>query len=96
MRCTKCRHRIADCRCGLDLRDHLIERGLRLAVRQVVADAGGSPSKMGDDLALRRMERHGVTLTGTNQLIAELAADWSTPAGGRIVREVVMAAMPKS
>lgn len=63
---------------------------------QVVADAGGSPSKMGDDLALRRMERHGVTLTGTNQLIAELAADWSTPAGGRIVREVVMAAMQKS
>ncbi|MPM62381.1 hypothetical protein SDC9_109252 [bioreactor metagenome] len=40
LRCTKCRHRIADCRCGLDLRDHLIERGPRLTVRQVVADAG--------------------------------------------------------
>ena len=62
---------------------------------QVVADAGGSPTKMGDDIALRRMERHGVTLTSTNQLIAELAADWSTPAGSRIVREVVMAAMQR-
>src|SRR6185436_20383932 len=38
---------------------------------QVVADAGGSPSKMADDIALRRMERGGVTLTTTNQLIAE-------------------------
>ncbi|MCD6671447.1 MAG: isochorismatase family protein [Burkholderiaceae bacterium] len=60
---------------------------------QVVADAGGSPTKMGDDIALRRMERHGVTLTSTNQVIAELAGDWSAPEGGRIVREVVMAAM---
>ena len=32
---------------------------------QVVADAGGSPSKMSDDIALRRMERGGVTLTNT-------------------------------
>lgn len=43
---------------------------------QVVADAGGSPSKMADDIALRRMERGGVTLTSTNQLMAELAGSW--------------------
>lgn len=53
---------------------------------QVVADAGGSPSKMADDIALRRMERAGVTLTSTNQLIAELAGSWATPEGGQLVQ----------
>jgi nicotinamidase-related amidase len=60
---------------------------------QVVADAGGSPSKMGDDMALRRMEKNGVTLTSTNQVIAELAGNWSTPEGSRIIQEVVMSAL---
>lgn len=60
---------------------------------QVVADAGGSPSKMGDDIALRRMEQAGVILTSTNQVIAELAGSWSSPEGSRIVQEVVMAAL---
>jgi nicotinamidase-related amidase len=60
---------------------------------QVVADAGGSPSKMGDDMALRRMEKGGVTLTSTNQVIAELAGNWATPEGSRIVQEVVMKAL---
>ena len=40
---------------------------------QVVADAGASPTAMADDIALRRMDKAGVTLTTTNQLIAELA-----------------------
>jgi nicotinamidase-related amidase len=53
---------------------------------QVVADAGGSPTKMADDIALRRMERAGVTLTTTNQLIAELAGSWSTPEGSQLVQ----------
>ena len=57
---------------------------------QVVADAGGSPTKMADDIALRRMERAGVTLTTTNQLIAELAGSWTTPDGGQLV-QVLMA-----
>src|SRR5699024_556633 len=56
---------------------------------QVIADAGGSPSKMADDMALRRMEAAGATLSGTNQTVAELAGDWSTPAGTRIVEEVL-------
>jgi nicotinamidase-related amidase len=60
---------------------------------QIVADAGGSPSKMGDDMALRRMEKGGVTLTSTNQLIAELAGNWSTPEGSQIVQEVIMRAL---
>jgi nicotinamidase-related amidase len=53
---------------------------------QVVADAGGSPTKMADDIALRRMEKAGVTLTTTNQLIAEVAGSWSTPEGGQLVQ----------
>jgi nicotinamidase-related amidase len=56
---------------------------------QVVADAGGSPSKMSDDVALRRMERGGVTLTSTNQLVAELVGNWTTPEGSQIVQVVM-------
>ncbi len=59
---------------------------------QVVADAGGSPSAMADDIALRRMDKGGVTLTSTNQLIAELAGSWATPQGGQLV-QVLMTAL---
>jgi len=59
---------------------------------QVVADAGGSPSRIGDDMALRRMERGGVTLTSTNQLVAELVGNWTTPEGSQVV-QVVMETM---
>jgi len=41
---------------------------------------------MADDIALRRMERGGVTLTSTNQLIAELAGSWATPEGGQLIQ----------
>ena len=58
---------------------------------QVVADAGGSPTRMADEIALRRMERGGVTLTSTNQLIAELAWSWTTPEGGELI-QVIMGA----
>jgi nicotinamidase-related amidase len=57
---------------------------------QVIADAGGSPSSMSDGMALRRMEQNGVTLSSTNQVIAELAGNWSTPEGTAIVQQVVM------
>lgn len=60
---------------------------------QVVADAGASPRKFADDMALRRMEKNGATLTSTNQVIAELAGNWSTPEGTAIVQEVVMPAL---
>ncbi|MGE8387493.1 MAG: isochorismatase family protein [Pseudomonas sp.] len=53
---------------------------------QVVADAGASPTAMADDIALRRMDKAGVTLTTTNQLIAELAGSWATPEGGDLVQ----------
>lgn len=53
---------------------------------QVVVDAGGSPTTLADETALRRMERHGVTLTSTNQVMAELATDWASPTGSTIQR----------
>ena len=59
---------------------------------QVVADGGGSPGVMADDIALRRMEKGGVTLTTTNQSITELAGSWATPEGGQLV-QVLMTAL---
>jgi nicotinamidase-related amidase len=63
----------------------LIEQGYSV---RVVADAGGSPSKIGDDLALRRMEKAGVVTVGTNQLIAELASNWGSDDGKKIMEVV--------
>ncbi|NJP32871.1 isochorismatase family protein [Micromonospora thermarum] len=59
-----------------------LRKGYRV---QVVADAGASITKDADDIALRRMARAGADITSTNQVLAELAADWSTPAGQRVV-----------
>lgn len=67
----------------------LLERGYQVIV---VADAGGSPGTAGDQLALRRMGHAGATLVGTNQLLAGLAGDWSTPEGTRIV-EILAASL---
>ena len=53
---------------------------------QVVADAGASPTRFADDMALRRMEKNGVTLTSTNQLLAELAGNWATAEGGQLAQ----------
>lgn len=53
---------------------------------QVVADAGGSPTKAADDIAIERMRAHGVTITSTNQLLAELATDWASAGGSAIQR----------
>jgi nicotinamidase-related amidase len=68
----------------------LVREGFEI---QVVADAGGSPTKMADDIALRRMERAGVTLTSTNQLIAELAGSWVTPEGEQLIQVLIPALM---
>lgn len=53
---------------------------------QVVADAAGSPTKAADDAAIARMRAHGVEVTSTNQMLAELATDWASPAGSAIQR----------
>jgi len=51
---------------------------------QVVIDAGGSPTQVADEISRQRMKDHGVTLTTTNQLMAELAYDWANAAGRQI------------
>ncbi|MGH3242823.1 MAG: isochorismatase family protein [Spirillospora sp.] len=52
---------------------------------QVVADAGGSPSKLADDVALRRMEKAGAGLASTNMILTELAGSWTSPAGQKLI-----------
>lgn len=52
---------------------------------QVSADASASWSKYGDDLALRRMEKAGATLTTVDQIISELAIDWTSPNGQKLM-----------
>ena len=52
---------------------------------QVSADASASWSKYGDDLALRRMEKAGATITTVDQIIAELAIDWTSPNGQKLM-----------
>ena len=51
---------------------------------QVVADAGGSPTQVADETALQRMSDRGVTITTTNQVMAELATDWAGATGATI------------
>ncbi len=64
----------------------LVEQGFNV---QVVADAGGSPTKMADEISLRRMDKAGVTITSTNQMIAELAQDWSSEDGSKLLEVIV-------
>jgi nicotinamidase-related amidase len=51
---------------------------------QVSADASASWSKYGDDLALRRMEDAGAVITTVDQIISELAIDWTSPNGQKL------------
>ena len=41
-------------------------------------------SKYGDDLALRRMEKAGAIITTVDQIISELAIDWTSPNGNKL------------
>lgn len=51
---------------------------------QVSADASASYTKYGDDLALRRMEKAGAVITTVDQIISELAIDWTSPDGQKL------------
>ena len=51
---------------------------------QIVVDAGGSPTQQADDTAVARMRENGVTVTSTNQVMAELATDWASDTGQTI------------
>jgi nicotinamidase-related amidase len=52
---------------------------------QAVIDASGSPFEISEEMARRRMEAAGVTLTATNTIVAELVHDWATKQGGKLV-----------
>lgn len=52
---------------------------------QAVMDASGSPSNLSEEFSRQRMHDVGVVLTATNTLMAEIAQDWSTPAGQQLI-----------
>lgn len=52
---------------------------------QVLADASASWSKLGDDLTLRRMEKAGAIITSMSQIVSELAVDWTSPNGQKLI-----------
>jgi len=53
---------------------------------QVVVDAGGSPTHVADDLSVQKMKEHGVKVTVTDQMLAELAGLWTDGAGPTIAK----------
>jgi nicotinamidase-related amidase len=52
---------------------------------QAVLDASGSPSDMSEEFSRIRMREAGVILTTTNTLMAEIANDWSSPSGEKLI-----------
>ncbi|MCS4168474.1 isochorismatase family protein [Sphingobacterium sp. BIGb0116] len=52
---------------------------------QVSADASASYTQYGDNLALERMRQAGAIITTVDQIISELAIDWTSPNGQKLV-----------
>ncbi|MDX2131249.1 MAG: isochorismatase family protein [Planctomycetota bacterium] len=69
-----------------------VQEGYRV---QAVLDASGSPFMQSEDFSQRRMENAGVVLTATNTMIAELAQDWSTPAGSQLIQLLFTDVLPR-
>lgn len=69
-----------------------VQEGFRV---QAVLDASGSPFMQSEDFSQRRMENAGVVLTATNTAIAELAQDWSTPAGSQLIQLLFTDVLPR-
>ena len=51
-----------------------------------VVDASGSPTTLTDEMAFRRMERAGVELTTTSAIIADLAVNWASEDGAKLIQ----------
>ena len=60
----------------------MLEEGYEV---QVSADASASWTEYGNELALRRMEKAGAVITTVDQIISELAIDWTSPNGQKLV-----------
>ncbi len=52
---------------------------------QVSADASASYTKFGDQIALDRMREAGAIITTVDQIISELAIDWTSPNGQKLM-----------
>ena len=52
---------------------------------QVSADASASYTKYGDDLALQRMREAGAIITTVDQIVSEMAIDWTSPNGQKLM-----------
>lgn len=52
---------------------------------QVSADASASYTKFGDDLALARMRQAGAIITTVDMIVSELAIDWTSPNGSKLM-----------
>lgn len=52
---------------------------------QVAADSSASYTKFGDDLALERMRQAGAVITTVDQIISELAIDWTSSNGSALM-----------
>lgn len=61
---------------------------------QAAMDACGSPSELAEEVSRRRMENAGTILTATDSIIAELAQDWSTPAGSQLIQVLFQHVLP--
>lgn len=60
----------------------MLEEGYEV---QVSADASASYTSYGDNLALERMRQAGAIITTVDQIISELAIDWTSPNGQKLM-----------
>ena len=54
-----------------------------------VVDASGGTSSLADEMAFRRMQQGGITLTTTVALLSEVARDWSSDDGSKLFQIMV-------
>jgi nicotinamidase-related amidase len=59
----------------------MLEEGYEV---QVCADACANGTIEGHDLGLRRMDKAGATIVTVDQIVSELAVDWTTPNGQKL------------
>lgn len=60
----------------------MLEEGYEV---QVSADASASFSQVGNDLALQRMHKAGAAIVTVPQIVSELALDWTSPNGRKLL-----------
>jgi nicotinamidase-related amidase len=60
----------------------MLEEGYEV---QVAADASASFSQVGNDLALQRMHKAGAVIVTVPQIVSELALDWTSPNGKKLL-----------